>query len=87
MEMRLILTNNLTNREWRYSVTDSGGNAMYWHFPSLQLADDMPDGEYTYTLQDETGETYSRGLARIGDYTPEVTQPADNNEFIQYRGR
>lgn len=87
MEMWLILTNNLTNREWRYSVTDSGGNAMYWHFPSLQLADDMPDGEYTYTLRDETGETYSRGLARIGDYIPEVTQPADNNEFIQYRGR
>lgn len=87
MEMQLILTNNLTNREWRYSVTDSGGNAMYWHFPSLQLADDMPDGEYTYVLQDEAGEIYSRGLARIGNYAPEVTQPADNNEFIQYRGR
>lgn len=84
--MRLTLTNNLTNRQWELSVTDNGSNSMYWCFPAVVLPAGMPDGEYTYILEDDAGRTCADGLMRIGNYTRNIVQPPTDNQFKQYNG-
>lgn len=66
---RLILFNTTTRQEYEYEVTDKLGFLFYYSFTFTPLS--MPEGEYEYTLKDDTM-TYARGLLRYGDYNVEV---------------
>ena len=51
--MTLQLINNVTKRDWNYTVKDAGKYRNYYLFEGLTLNGDMPDGEYTYNLFDK----------------------------------
>ena len=65
--MILQLINNVTKREWNYTVDDADKYRDYYLFEGLQLQEGMPDGEYSYNLFDKDV-MLSTGLVRIGDY-------------------
>lgn len=84
--MTLYLQNNVTKREYSYTVYDVNDSSLFYHF-TLTLGDTMDEGEYTYILS--SGEVeLAKGLLQIGDYennTKKYTVTNDNG-IKQYNG-
>jgi len=85
--MTLRLLNNLTKLEYVITgLTDDNTSVLYWDF-TVSLPEDIIDGDYNYTLEDDET-VLSTGLARVGNYTPEVTaHTTNNNGYICYDGQ
>ena len=83
--MQFIIKNNITHRNFEYSVTDLNESSIYYVF-NINFPEEMDDGEYEYTLKDDLNKTLATGLMRIGDYKQENTQYNNNkdNKYIQY---
>lgn len=83
--MILQLINNVTKREWEYTVEDAGKYRDYYLFEGLTLNSDMPDGEYTYNLLDKDV-IISTGLMRIGDYKAQnKTYDKGKSGYVYYK--
>lgn len=81
--MQLILTNNLSKKQYTFEVNDLNDSNIYYHF-KLTLSEGMDDGEYSYALYNNN-KLVSRGLAQIGDYVSEkTTYTKTENGYIQY---
>lgn len=85
--LTLKLVNNLTKKVYIFDNLSENANATdIFYCIDLQLQPDMPDGEYNYFLYND-GYELVRGIAQIGDYTPEnTTYRKNNNETIVYNG-
>lgn len=85
--MTLKFVNNVSKKEYEYSVTDLNDSKLYYHFENFVLDDGMDDGEYNYFLFDNDDNLVAQGLVQIGDYVPEHTI-YDNNDvkYKQYNG-
>lgn len=82
--MKLILKNNITHRNFEYSVDDLNESSIYYTF-SLNIPEEMDDGEYDYVLKDDLDNILATGLMRIGDYKQENTQYNNKDKkIIQY---
>lgn len=84
--MVLLLQNNVTKREYSYTVYDVNDSNLFWHF-TLTLGENMDDGEYTYRLMNENVEL-AKGILQIGDYqnnSKKYTTTNDNG-IKQYNG-
>ena len=46
----------------------------------------LPDGEYVYELAGEDGRALSKGVAIVGDYTPDVVDNEDNEIIYKQYG-
>lgn len=86
-KLMLKLVNNLTKTNYIFDNLSENANATdIFYCIDLQLQPEMPDGEYEYYLYDD-GYELVRGLAQIGDYTPENTIYNNNGEqTIVYNG-
>lgn len=84
--MVFLLQNNVTKREYSYTVYDVNDSALFWHFP-LTLGENMDDGEYTYRLMNENVEL-AKGVLQIGDYQNNSKKytTTDDNGIKQYNG-
>ena len=82
--MKLILKNNITHKEFEYSVTDLNESSIFYTF-NINIPDSYDDGEYEYTLKDDVEKILATGLMRIGDYKQENTQYNNKDKkIIQY---
>ena len=83
--MIFLLQNNVTKREYSYTVYDVNDSALFWHF-TLTLGENMDDGEYTYRLMNENVEL-AKGVLQIGDYQNNTKNYTVTNDGIkQYNG-
>lgn len=84
--MVFLLQNNVTKREYSYTVYDVNDSALFWHFP-LTLGENMDDGEYTYRLMNGNVEL-AKGVLQIGDYQNNSKKytTTDDNGIKQYNG-
>lgn len=84
--MVFLLQNNVTKREYSYTVYDVNDSALFWHF-TLTLGENMDDGEYTYRLMSENVEL-AKGVLQIGDYQNNSKKytTTDDNGIKQYNG-
>lgn len=82
--MLLKLYNNLTKKEYKFSVNDKETSRNFFHF-QMKLKKNMDDGEYTYVLFDDELEV-ARGVLQVGDYTAPSTAYTKNNTYKQYKG-
>ena len=46
----------------------------------------LPEGEYVYGLTSEDGRALSKGVAIVGDYTPDVVNNEDNEIIYKQYG-
>lgn len=46
----------------------------------------LPDGEYVYELAGENGRALSKGVAVVGDYTPDIVDNEDNEIIYKQYG-
>lgn len=46
----------------------------------------LPEGEYVYELTSEDGRTLSKGVAIVGDYTPDVVDNEDDEIIYKQYG-
>lgn len=46
----------------------------------------LPEGEYVYELTSDDGRTLSKGVAVVGDYTPDVIDNEDNEIIYKQYG-
>lgn len=83
--MKLFIKNNITHKEFEYSVEDLNESSIYYTF-NLNIPDSLDDGEYSYILKDDGDKIVATGLMRVGDYKTENTQYNNNkdNKYIQY---
>ena len=83
--MKFIIKNNITHRNFEYSVEDLNESSIFYTF-NLNIPESMDDGEYEYTLKDNEDKIVATGLLRIGDYKTENKQYNNNKDkhFIQY---
>ena len=68
--MDLIFVNNVTKNQYVITgLTDLCTNALFWEF-NIALPEEMKEeGEYSYYLMDGE-DVIARGLAQLGNYTP-----------------
>ena len=82
--MKLIIKNNITHKEFEYSVEDLNESSIYYVF-DINISEEMDDGEYSYILKDDLDKTLATGLMRIGDYKTENKEYNNkDNKYIQY---
>ena len=83
--MKFIIKNNITHRNFEYSVTDLNESSIYYTF-NINIPDSLDDGEYSYTLKDDVDKILATGLIRVSDFKQENTQYNNNkdNKYIQY---
>ena len=83
--MKLYIKNNITHRNFEYSVTDLNESSIYYTF-NINIPDSYDDGEYSYILKDDLDKIVATGLIRIGDYKQENKEYNDNKDkkYIQY---
>lgn len=82
--MKLLLINNITHKNFEYSVTDLNESSIFYTF-NINIPESYDDGEYTYVLKDDGDKILSTGLMRIGDYKQENTQYNNKDKkIIQY---
>lgn len=74
----LILKSTIDQDERIFNISSSGNSANYFEF-KITLQDNMPNGEYEYTLKDG-GLVLSRGLLILGD----VESHEEYNKTITY---
>lgn len=86
--MKLVLKNNVGKIESEYQVTDLNDSIMYFHFENFVLQENLPSGEYDYSLYDDDNVLVAQGIAQIGDYNPESTKTYEKNKqtYKQYNG-
>lgn len=56
-----------------------------YHDVSLCLPDDLANGEYLYSLVNESNDVLSKGVLVIGGYQNRQVQYHDHEEYKQYR--
>lgn len=83
--MKFIIKNNITHRNFEYSVTDLNESSIYYVF-NINIPDSLDDGEYEYTLKNDLNKTLATGLLRVGDYEQKNNTQYNNKDkyFIQY---
>ena len=83
--MKFIIKNNITHRNFEYSVEDLNESSIYYVF-NINIPDSLDDGEYTYVLKDDLNKTLATGLIRVGDFKQENKEYTNNkdNKYIQY---
>lgn len=81
--MWLYLKNVVEDRIWAYEVEDMMTDSKYYRF-RIDFMDDMPDGEYVYSLVEGVA-VLSKGLLRIGDYKPITKVYENTSKTKQYR--
>lgn len=87
LEMTLKFKNNVSKKEYEFSVDDINDSIMYYHFENVELPSGLSDGEYSYELYDNYNQLVAQGLAQIGSYVPENTKTYEkNNSYKQYNG-
>lgn len=87
LEMTLKFKNNVSKKEYEFTVEDLDDTMMYYHFENVQLPIGLSDGEYSYELYDADNKLVAQGLAQIGSYVPENTKKYEkNNSYKQYNG-
>lgn len=81
------LQNNVTKKEYIYSVIDVNDSALFWHF-TLTLEEGMDEGEYTYKLINELEGVLAQGVLQIGDYQNNSKKyiVTDESGIKQYNG-
>ena len=91
--MKLTIINNVTKKEYQYTVTDIGDSMMFYHF-DITLESGMDDGEYKYILTDVVDDetvVLATGVLQVGNYQvpsgSTTTYTKENkDEYIQYNG-
>lgn len=78
----LKLYSELTHFTKTYDVEDLGTSSMYFTI-SISF-DEVPDGEYVYTIASEDSKTLSSGYLRIGDIDSDNTIYDYNESYISY---
>ena len=82
--MKFIIKNNITHKNFEYSVEDLNESSIYYTF-NLNIPEEMDDGEYEYTLKDDLNKILATGLMRVGDFKQENTQYNNKDKkYIQY---
>ena len=86
--MVLKLTNNVSKKEYEFTVTDLENSKLYYHFNNFVLEEHMDDGEYNYYLYDEEETLVAQGLLQVGNYNAErkIYKETENNTYKQYNG-
>lgn len=84
--MTLYLQNNVTKRDYSYTVYDVNDSTLFFHF-TLTLGEDMDEGEYTYKLTNDDL-ILAQGLLQIGDFENNTKKytVTDGNGIKQYNG-
>lgn len=89
--MFLRIFNNLDKNTWQFEVNDERDSRLFYHFQiSREDIEDIPDGEYTYNLIDDScgDKVIATGLLQVGDYKPENNvydlSEENGNTYIQY---
>lgn len=80
--MTLRLTNNVTGRYKEFEVT--GKIKGRYAYIDINLPK-MDDGEYEYTLSDDTG-IIGKGIAQIGEVKANKTEYNNEVKYKQYNG-
>lgn len=87
--MYLVLRNNVTKRRIEIpDLEDDKTSELFYHF-TIQLPEDVIEGEYDYVLFSEDDEEIVTGLLQVGDYHSNTQSYDDNNpndEYITYEG-
>ncbi len=82
--MKFIIKNNITHRNFEYSVTDLNESSIYYTF-NINVPEEMDDGEYNYILKDDSDKIVATGLMRIGDYKTENKEYNNKDKkYVQY---
>ena len=83
--MKFIIKNNITHRNFEYSVEDLNESSIYYTF-NINIPESFDEGEYEYILKDNEDKIVATGLMRVGDYKQENTQYNNNKDkkIIQY---
>ena len=83
--MKFIIKNNITHRNFEYSVEDLNESSIYYTF-NINIPDSFDDGEYNYTLKDDVDKILATGLIRVGDFKQENKEYNNNKDkkYIQY---
>lgn len=82
--MKFIIKNNITHKEFEYSVTDLNESSIFYTF-NINIPESLDDGEYSYTLKDDVDKILATGLMRIGDYKTENKEYNNKDKkYIQY---
>lgn len=82
--MWLNLKNTIDGIVWSFEVEDSTPNSEYYYFKDLNIPEDMPDGEYEYSLMYENI-LLATGLLRLGNYKTDVKSYEITTKTKQYR--
>lgn len=84
--MQITLKNTLTLDKITLNVDDISTNSLYYQF-EIDFSD-FSDGEYEYTLVDESGQIKSTGILRIGNYNNTSTTTYNKqSKYITYNGK
>lgn len=59
---------------------------LYIEFEVTMTSKKIPEGEYVYELAGEDGMALSKGVAIVGDYTPDVVDNEDNEIIYKQYG-
>ena len=82
--MKFIIKNNITHKNFEYSVEDLNESSIYYTF-NLNIPEEMDDGEYEYTLKDDLNKILATGLMRVGDFKQENKEYNNKDKkYIQY---
>ena len=79
LDYKFLLKSELDNKFYGFDVTDENYLSNYYSF-SIDFSD-IPNGEYTYQIDDE-----EKGLLRIGEIEYDHTdyENNENNDYIVY---
>ena len=59
---------------------------LYIEVEVTMLSKKLPEGEYVYEMTSEDGRTLSKGVAIVGDYTPDNVDYEDNEIIYKQYG-
>lgn len=72
--------NQTTHKEYSASVV--GYSAFYYSF----MPDDMPDGQYSYVIEDIDGHIIESGIGQAGNFVPNYEQyPMEKITYTTYK--
>lgn len=80
-ELMLTLRNKINNNAFFFTSVDSNSSWLY-HMVMILLSDNMPNGEYEYTLVDNKG-LLSSGIMVVGDQE-NIVEYNNTIEYEQY---
>ena len=59
---------------------------LYTEVEVTMISKRLPEGEYVYELTSEDGRAISKGVAIVGDYTPDIVDNEDNEIIYKQYG-